>query len=105
MFLSVTGFLASLATLAGHEMIHYKDPIDKFVGGLPFNMSFYSHWPDEHVRGHHKLVSTRDDPIFAPVGTSPFIGVFKSIIGTHTNSWARDAERIKRKDPNLALSA
>ena len=37
-------FFAGLTSTAGHELVHYKAPIHKFVGNLPYVQFFYSHF-------------------------------------------------------------
>jgi alkane 1-monooxygenase len=64
-----------MAVAAGHELIHYKEPIHKFVGSFIFIITFQSHFWDEHVKGHHKNVGTLEDPVFPPVGRNIYYAV------------------------------
>lgn len=46
---------------AGHELIHKRDFTNKVIGILSYTKYFYSHFLDEHVQGHHKLMCTPED--------------------------------------------
>jgi hypothetical protein len=50
--------MATPAKAAGHELVHLKQPIHKFVGSLAFMITFQFHFWDEHVKNHHKNVGT-----------------------------------------------
>jgi len=75
--------MAAISSLAGHEMVHYKEGVHKFFGSIPFALMFYTHFHDEHVRGHHKTVGTREDPVFPPTGRSVYAGALNAVIFTH----------------------
>lgn len=95
--------MAAIASLAGHEMVHYREGVHKVFGSIPFALMFYTHFHDEHVRGHHKTVGTREDPTFAPIGTNVYYGSFTSIFHTHKTTWYREVERITRKNSNVSF--
>ena len=57
----------------------------------------YSHFWDEHTKGHHKYIATPDDPVCHEMGTNFYLAIPKAVIGTHTSTWTREVERIKRE--------
>jgi len=63
-----TGYLTGGGMFAGHELIHLKEGYNKFLGSFTMLVSYNAHFWDEHVKGHHKYVSTLEDPCFPPVG-------------------------------------
>jgi len=93
--------MAAMATLAGHEMVHYREGIHKFVGSIPFAIMFYTHFGDEHVRGHHKTVATTEDPVSAPTGRNVYLGALNSVIFSHSSTWDREIHRIRRKNSKV----
>ena len=101
MFILPACFMASMATLAGHEMVHYKEKIHICVGSIPFAQMFYTHFFDEHVKGHHKTVGTPEDPVYSPKGRSVYMAALNSVIFTHSSTWNREVERIRRKNPKV----
>lgn len=66
LFNEVMGHFGVVSFLCGHELIHCKDGWNKYLGLLPLWLGLYSHYLDEHVKGHHKFVGTSDDPAFPP---------------------------------------
>ena len=101
----VLGFFQALAGTAGHELVHQKDWINKFVGNLPYIECMYSHFWEEHVQGHHKNIATPLDPVCHDINVSFYTAIPKAIIGTHTTTWDRNMEKIRKendgKDPTL----
>lgn len=55
-------FFNAVAVVTGHELFHKKDMLNKWLGSVPNSRLMYSQFIDEHVKGHHKMVSTADDP-------------------------------------------
>ena len=102
LFIIPACFMAAMATLAGHEMVHYKEGIHKFFGSIPFFLMFYTHFGDEHVRGHHKTVATEEDPVSAPLGRNVYLGSLNSVIFSHNSTWNREIHRIRRTAPKIS---
>jgi hypothetical protein len=84
-------------------MVHYKENVHKVFGSIPFSFLFYTHFHDEHVKGHHKTVSTLDDPVFPPIGRNVYYGIYHSFVYTHVTTWKREVERINKIYPNCGL--
>ena len=57
----------------------------------------YTHFRIEHVHGHHKYVSTPEDPATAPFGISFYEFLPKTLIGSLKSAWNWETNRIKRK--------
>jgi len=90
-------FFGSLSSLAGHELIHYPDILNKIVGNIPYTQVFYSHFWDEHIHSHHKNLATSDDPVCHDVGVDAYSGMFKGVVGTHMASWNREMAQLTKK--------
>jgi len=101
-FGQATGFLGAMATAAGHNMIHFKEPVHKFVGSLPYIQAFNAHYHNEHNLGHHKYVSTREDPCYSPVGRNIYYATIHTFIGTHFTTYNREANRIFNKSDDIS---
>jgi hypothetical protein len=91
----VISFFGSLSSLAGHELVHHKEWYNKLVGNIPYTQAFYSHFWDEHTRGHHKDIATPLDPVCHDTGVDCYTGMFKAVVGTHTKTWARENQRLQ----------
>jgi len=60
--------MACINGLVGHELIHKKQAIHKFMGTFTYTKMLYSHFVYEHNAGHHKFVATPEDPATAAKG-------------------------------------
>jgi alkane 1-monooxygenase len=94
LFAAVITFYTSLSSLAGHELFHHKEQINKIAGTIPYTQFFYSHFYDEHIKGHHKTIATDEDPVSHRKGKSVYQAFFDSIIGTHASTWNREMQRV-----------
>lgn len=56
----------------GHELFHRKETVHKIFGTLAYSKMLYSHFFIEHIKGHHKLVATPEDPTTAHMNESLF---------------------------------
>ena len=88
--------MAGINGLVGHELIHKKHPFHKAVGCFTFSKILYSHFSLEHGSGHHKFVSTPEDPATAATGEIFYTFCIRSIIGGFTKTWNREKKRIER---------
>ena len=86
--------MAGINGLAGHELIHRRDPFNKTIGMLTFTKIFYSHFLLEHSNGHHRNVATHDDPATALHDESLYRFVVRASIGGHVNTFKREVNRI-----------
>jgi len=90
-------YFCSNAQAAGHEVLHNPAPLDKFVGSIPFTSFFYSHFFDEHVRGHHKTIGTDADPVSHAKGTNFYSAMARAAVYTHVETWKRETARLQKK--------
>lgn len=95
LFAFVVGFFGALSSLAGHELIHHKDWFHKVAGTIPYIQFSYTHFWEEHTKGHHKNIGTPMDPVCANVGTSCYYAIAKAVVGTHVATWNRHADRLR----------
>ena len=61
-FTFVWGYMAGINGLAGHELIHRREGVNKAAGMWTYTKIFYSHFALEHGSGHHRNVATPEDP-------------------------------------------
>ena len=103
LFAFTVSFFHSISSASGHELVHHKAFIHKFVGSIPFAQCFYSHFGEEHVKNHHKNVGISDlDPVCHPVGRSFYEAYVRSVVGTHVSTWKRENNRIKAKNKDVS---
>jgi alkane 1-monooxygenase len=91
------GFFAGHNGIVGHELLHKKELVNKIAGTWAYTKFLYSHFLDEHIKGHHKYLGTDEDPATADKNETFYHFIFKSAIGSHVQCWKREVQRIKKQ--------
>ena len=90
--------IGMVGTITGHELTHRTwDPISMFVGRWLLAFSFDSNFSIEHVYGHHRYVSTVNDPATAPRGRNVYAHILISIVRGNLSAWNIEKERLRKK--------
>lgn len=99
----ITGLMIGMVgTIPGHELTHRTwDPISMFVGRWLLAFSFDTVFAIEHVYGHHRYVSTTEDPATAPRGRNVYFHVVASTIKGNISAWKIEKKRLARKGQGL----
>jgi alkane 1-monooxygenase len=102
-FALLTGLMIGMVgTIPAHELTHRTwDPISMLVGRWLLAFSFDTIFSIEHVYGHHRYVSTREDPATAPRGRNVYFHVLASTIKGNISAWNIEKKRLKRKGHSL----
>lgn len=98
-----TGLMIGLVgTITAHELTHRTwDPISMGIGRWLLAFSFDTIFSIEHVYGHHRYVSTTEDPATAPRGRNVYYHVLASTIRGNISAWKIEAKRLRRKNVSL----
>lgn len=91
------GYFCGLNAIGGHELLHKKETYNKIIGTWSYTKFMYSHFLDEHLKGHHKAVGTREDPATARLNESVYSFMLRSAFGSHINVWQRECNRIRKE--------
>ncbi|HEX5311007.1 alkane 1-monooxygenase [Aquabacterium sp.] len=99
----VTGLMIGMVgTITGHELTHRTwDPISMLVGRWLLAFSFDTVFAIEHVYGHHRYVSTTEDPATAPRGRNVYFHIVASTIKGNISAWRIEQKRLARKGQGL----
>ncbi|MDE2075631.1 MAG: alkane 1-monooxygenase [Burkholderiales bacterium] len=99
----ITGLMIGMVgTIPGHELTHRTwDPISMLVGRWLLAFSFDTVFAIEHVYGHHRYVSTTEDPATAPRGRNVYFHVVASTIKGNISAWKIEKKRLARKGQGL----
>lgn len=93
--------LALIATApsaaVAHELIHKLNHYDRLLGKFLFAQFLYSHFPIEHLHGHHKNVATDADPASARRGETIYSFFIRSTVGTLKHTWEIETSRLEAK--------
>jgi NAD(P)H-flavin reductase/ferredoxin len=95
----LTGLMIGLVgTIPAHELTHRTwDPISLGIGRWLLAFSFDTVFSIEHVYGHHRYVSTEEDPATAPRGRNVYAHVLISTVKGNISAWRIEAERLRKK--------
>ncbi len=86
-----------LGIVGAHELIHRPVAWQRGLGIYLMALVNYTHFRIEHVHGHHKYVSTPEDPASAPFGMTLYQFLPKTIKGSFMSAWNYEAKRVQRK--------
>ena len=95
----LTGLMIGMiGTIPAHELTHRTwDPVSMLVGRWLLAFSFDTVFSIEHVYGHHRYVSTIDDPATAPRGRNVYFHVLASTVKGNISAWKIEQKRLKRE--------
>ncbi len=81
----------------GHELGHRRKRHERYLAQAALLTSLYMHFYIEHNRGHHKRVSTEEDPASARFGESVYAFWLRSTWGGYRSAWALEAQRLRNR--------
>jgi alkane 1-monooxygenase len=99
----LTGLTLSLGVVLGglginvaHELGHRPGKFEQFLSKALLMPSGYMHFFIEHNRGHHKNVSTFEDPASARYKESLYHFWIRSVVYSYISSWNIEKQRLER---------
>ena len=102
--LELTGRILSMGLLCGtfginvgHELGHRKNLYERNMAKALLLTSLYMHFYIEHNKGHHKNVSTKEDPSSARRGESIYLFYFRTVVMGFISAWGIAAEDQQKK--------
>lgn len=95
----LTGLIIGMTgTIPAHELTHRTwDRMSMLIGRWLLAFSFDTIFSIEHVYGHHRYVSTKDDPATAPRGRNVYWHVLASTVKGNISAWKIESKRLRRK--------
>lgn len=95
----LTGLMIGMVgTITAHELTHRTwDPVSMLIGRWLLAFSFDTVFAVEHVYGHHRYVSTLEDPATAPRGRNVYFHIVASTIKGNISAWEIEKKRLKRE--------
>lgn len=94
---AVAGITSGLGINTGHELGHKKSRLERTLAKIVLAVPAYGHFWIEHNRGHHRDVSTPEDPASARMGESIYRFACREIPGAFRRAWAIEKERLARR--------
>ncbi|HAP01866.1 MAG TPA: hypothetical protein DCQ93_08090 [Bacteroidetes bacterium] len=94
-----TGLNSGMAGItSAHELIHRKKKIFRMLGILNLIQVNYGHFYIEHIKNHHKLVGTKNDPATARYGESVYHFIFRTIPQQFFSAFRIETNRLKKEN-------
>lgn len=80
-----------------HELGHRHKKEEQTMAKMLLLTSLYMHFFIEHNRGHHKNVSTHEDPATSRKGEILYFFWIRSIVGSFIHAWQLENQRLRKK--------
>ncbi len=96
-----TGSMQGASLNLSHELGHKKDWLGRKIALFNSALCAYGHFSIEHNRGHHRHVSTPEDPASSKMGESIYRFVFREMPGAYFRAWDLESERLERKGQSV----
>jgi alkane 1-monooxygenase len=81
---------------AAHELGHRNTWYEQLMSKILLLTSMYMHFFIEHNRGHHKNVSTDEDPASAKYGENIYTFYVRTITESWLSAWRLENDRLKK---------
>ncbi len=98
------GRISSMGLMCGvlginvaHELGHRSTWHEQLMAKMLLLTSLYMHFFIEHNRGHHKNVSTKEDPSSARMDENVYAFWIRSVVFAYLSAWKLEAERLKKR--------
>lgn len=79
-----------------HELGHRKLKFEQNMSKALLLTSLYMHFFIEHNRGHHKNVSTDEDPASSRYGEILYTFLIRSVVMSYISAWKLEAHKLKK---------
>lgn len=93
----VTGAVLGFGLNLSHELGHKRDALGRKLALFNSALGGYGHFSIEHNRGHHRHVSTPEDPASARLGESIYRFVLREMPGAFLRAWRLEAQRLENR--------
>lgn len=96
------GCMHAVGLTMSHELGHkLNDKSQVLAGKICSAVSGYAHFNIEHNKGHHKDVSTPEDPASSRMGETLYTFALRELPGAARRGWHLEAERLKRQNHSV----
>ncbi len=87
-------YTGGLGITVAHELCHKKEFAPRLAANLILSSVWYQHFAVEHVRGHHLLVSTPEDPASARFNENVYFFVVRSVVTSFIHALKIDSKSV-----------
>lgn len=94
----VAGTDSGLGINTGHELGHKHTKTEQWLARFVLAVPAYGHFTVEHVRGHHRWVSTPEDHASARMGVNIYHFALRELPGGIRRAWQLEKDRLHREN-------
>jgi alkane 1-monooxygenase len=94
---AIAGMTAGLAINTAHELGHKNSKLERLLAKIALAVPAYGHFTIDHNRGHHRDVSTPEDPASSRMGESIYKFAAREYPGTIRRAWNIEKDRLVRR--------
>jgi alkane 1-monooxygenase len=87
------GLITGAGINVAHELMHRRGKLERALAELLMTTTTYTHFCVEHVHGHHKHVSTPNDPASSVKGESLYAYLPRTLVGGLRSAWRIESKR------------
>jgi alkane 1-monooxygenase len=87
----------TIGIVYAHELMHQKDPLERWLGDLLLASVLYSHFRSEHLRVHHLYVGTSRDAVTARYGEGFHRYFFRVLRECPESAWHAEVAMLARR--------
>ena len=91
-----TGSVLGFGLNVSHELGHKLQTLPRKVALFNTALGAYGHFSIEHNRGHHRHVSTPEDPASSKMGENIYQFACREMSGAALRAWRLEADRLQR---------
>jgi alkane 1-monooxygenase len=97
MTLTVGIICGAMGINVAHELGHRETWYEQAMSKVLLLSCHYMHFFIEHNRGHHKNVSTDEDPASARFGENVYAFFVRSVVGSYCDAWKLENSRLAKE--------
>lgn len=95
------GLSGILSINGAHELGHRNTRHEQLMSKMLLSTALYMHFFIEHNRGHHKNVSTDEDPASSKYGENLYTFYIRSVTGSWLSAWNLERKRLAKTKQNF----
>ena len=93
-----TGSVLGFGLNVSHELGHKLQTVPRKIALFNTALGAYGHFSIEHNRGHHRHVSTPEDPASSKMGENIYQFACREMPGAALRAWRLEADRLERQN-------
>jgi alkane 1-monooxygenase len=96
-----TGSVLGFGLNVSHELGHKLQTVPRKIALFNTALGAYGHFSIEHNRGHHRHVSTPEDPASSKMGENIYQFACREMPGAALRAWRLEADRLQRQTKSV----